>query len=95
MEEKKIWGYTVDLSGVNNRELLHWRIAAALPCPSYYGNNLDALRDVLTESGQGWRVRFTGCAEMDALMPRVMEALRAVCHDAQGETPGLEIAFFP
>ena len=53
--------FTVDLSGVSDRKGLHDRIQEALPLPEYYGRNLDALYDALTEFGNGWDVRFTVC----------------------------------
>lgn len=39
--------YDIDLAGVSSREELHERLRQALPLPSWYGNNLDALRDAL------------------------------------------------
>ena len=41
--------YFIDLSEVNDREQLHDALEAALPLPEYYGRNLDALNDALTD----------------------------------------------
>lgn len=42
--------YEIDLEGVRMRGQFHDRVQEAFPCPSWYGRNLDALYDVLTES---------------------------------------------
>ena len=41
--------YEIDLSGVYNPDNLHEVIAEVLPLPDYYGGNLDALHDCLTD----------------------------------------------
>ena len=87
--------YTIDLSAAQNRGELHRQIAAVLPCPEYYGENLDALYDILTERGFGWHIFFSGCAAADAALPVSMTALRRVCADAQAKTPGLKIDYLP
>ena len=40
--------YRIDISRVNSRDDLHDALEEALPLPSWYGRNLDALYDVLT-----------------------------------------------
>ena len=41
--------YLIDLSGVTDRDSLHQCLRDALPLPEWYGNNLDALYDSMTE----------------------------------------------
>ena len=41
--------YTIDLSGVYNADELHTAIREVLPVPDFYGNNLDALYDILSD----------------------------------------------
>ena len=41
--------YIIDLTGTEDRAQLHDRIEQGLPLPEWYGRNLDALYDVLTE----------------------------------------------
>lgn len=40
---------TIDCAGIDSREAFHRALAKALDFPDYYGNNLDALFDCLTE----------------------------------------------
>ena len=44
---------TVSCGGIADKETLHARIAAALDFPDWYGHNLDALYDLLTETTVG------------------------------------------
>ena len=85
--------YTIDLAGVSTAGELHRRVRAVLPCPEWYGDNLDALYDLLTDQGSGWQVTFLHTAETDALLPVYMTSLRRLCRRAMAETPGLTIEF--
>ena len=88
--------YYIDLTGVEDRTELHDRIEQALPVPEWYGRNLDALYDVLTEPSFGGDclICFTGCAGPGEKMPRYMEAMRQVCSAASEENPGLCVDFW-
>ena len=59
---------------LDGRTLTHEAIAAALEFPPYYGGNLDALHDCLTEIGQETVIIAAHAAEADARMLRVMRA---------------------
>ena len=78
--------FVVDLAGVRDAEAMHDALAARLPLPSYYGRNLDALYDVLTEFGCDWRIVFRNAGP-------AADGLQDVCRDAAEETEGLEIVF--
>ena len=43
--------YEIDLRGIESRGELHDLLEHTLQLPDYYGRNLDALRDVLSETG--------------------------------------------
>ena len=45
--------YRIDLTGIGNRADLHDRLQEALPLPVWYGRNLDAFYDCLTEQVYG------------------------------------------
>ena len=50
--------FYLDLKDVKTKTDLHELLSRELPLPDYYGNNLDALYDVLTEEGEGWNLIF-------------------------------------
>ena len=85
--------FTIDLAGVSTPAELHRRIRAALPCPAWYGDNLDALYDLLTDQGSGWHITFLHTAETESLLPAYMASLQRLCIRAMAETPGLQIGF--
>jgi len=78
--------FVVDLEGKSRSCALQRRFAAAVPVPSDYGRNLDAMYDVLTEYGSEWRIEFRNSMN-------VPEMFRQVCMDAAADTPGLEVIF--
>ena len=84
--------YVIDLMGVETAESFHERIARELDLPEYYGRNLDALYDCLTDMGEA-SVIFTNYLQADIAMTGYMDALRRMCQDAASESSGLTIAF--
>lgn len=85
--------YTIDLDEVFNADELHRAIRKALPLPQHYGNNLDALYDVLTEWTEPVSITFLNVDEAEVTMPKHMKALRRMCRDVQEENPNIEIIF--
>ena len=77
--------YTVNLSGVESREQLHELLMKTLPLPSYYGKNLDALYDILTEGHQQWNGTFTACEKAKAVWGAYFDNLRETFTDATEE----------
>lgn len=86
MKQSKKQEFVVDLKGVRQTRSLQTRLCKALPMPEGYGRNYDALYDVLTEYGPGWRLVFKNANTVPKLF-------RTVCADAVDATPGLEIVF--
>lgn len=87
--------YNIDFTGVETRKEVHDRIAEGLPVPEWYGRNLDALYDVLTEPefGEDCLICFTGCADLEDSMPRYLAAMKHMCSAACEENDGLTITF--
>ena len=87
--------YIIDLAGVVSRKELHASIEAALPLPEWYGRNLDALYDVLTEPrfGDNCRIYFVHCASFKESMPRYYAAMQQMCRAATDANQGLMIEF--
>ena len=80
----------IDLRGLASREALHARLREALAMPDWYGNNLDALRDVLTESAPRELVLRNADAADEGLRD-YLAALRGMLADTAAETPGLVV----
>ena len=87
--------YIIDLAGVADRTELHDRIEQGIPVPEWYGRNLDALYDILTEPdfGGGCLICIIGCSEVGEGMVRYLAAMQQMCRAACEENPGLTIEF--
>ena len=57
--------FYIDLKGITTKEELHALLRKELPLPEYYGDNLDAFYDVLTEQGEGWNLIFYNRKKVD------------------------------
>lgn len=86
--------FVIDLKDVYLPDELHERIAQILPVPDYYGANLDALHDVLTEQSEGWVIVFSSASVPETTMEKYMQKLRRMCAAAAEENEGfLRIVF--
>jgi ribonuclease inhibitor len=85
--------YSIDLYGAESRAEIHERIRRGLPVPEYYGNNLDALHDVLAECADGTEIVFENSSETAPNMQGYVEALRWMCSETTEEYPRILIEF--
>ena len=74
-------------------EKAHADLARALKFPDYYGHNLDALHDCLTELSDTQLV-ITDCAAVSGQMEK-WPGFLSVFFDSAGENPGLDIRLLP
>ncbi|MBO4449311.1 MAG: barstar family protein [Clostridiales bacterium] len=81
--------FVIDLKDVYSTDELHKKIARTLPVPEYYGANLDALYDVLTEQSEGWVIVFSSASVPETTMGKYMQKLRRMCAAATEENEGL------
>lgn len=81
----------IDLKGVRGPRDLHRRIAEALGAPDYYGYNLDALYDLLTEMGGPVTICFENLTDAQQIMPGTCARLQMVCRDAAEENEDIAI----
>ncbi len=86
--------YTFPVDTCYTPDDLHELIASKLPLPEYYGGNLDALHDVLTDPHAPWHLIFTGCRAGAALIgAKYMKAFRRACEDAAENNDSLTVTF--
>lgn len=76
----------MDCGGIATKEELHARIAQALHFPDWYGHNLDALMDCLTDL-EDTTVTLTGREGL----PFPAEGFWETFADAMAENPGLRV----
>lgn len=76
----------LDASKMGQRKAAHEYLQEMLPLPGYYGRNLDALYDCLTEMEE-LEVSFTGTEEAEPYFEKVLRVFR----DAARRNTGLTI----
>ena len=82
---------TLDLTHIETVKALHIYLQYMLDLPHYYGRNLDALHDCLTEIAEDTQIALhaQGCGgELKAYMPRLLRVLE----DAAQENRRLHIS---
>lgn len=87
--------FYIDLKGIITKDELHERLAEILPLPDYYGGNLDALYDVLTEQSEKWNLIFYNTCDLARKMPEYFGKLCKMALRAMEETEDLNIRFYP
>lgn len=81
--------YRIDCTDLDSAQELHRRIATCLSFPDWYGHNLDALYDCLTEIGTPTHVILHSWNDS---LPFSL-GFRCVFEDAELETPELIVTF--
>lgn len=84
---------TVILKGARmiDRVAVHNHLAERLQLPSYYGRNLDALYDVLTEIGDDTEIVLENPAAVAEQLGKYGEALLSTMQEAAESNPHLTI----
>lgn len=90
MEE---YEYIIDLEGVGSDEDVQERLMESLPLPEYYGGNLDALYDVLTEMGDGWHIVIVNKDEADDEVRTYIDDMIGVFEDASAVVDDMTIEY--
>lgn len=85
--------HIIDLSGVSDRSGFHLRMSDSLSLPEWYGGNLDALYDILTEDESPLYIRFTGWKQLQELEPAFFEQLGRLFSEVRQEMPGFDYSF--
>jgi len=86
---------TVVLDGcmMTDRATLHEYLKTQLSLPSYYGKNLDALYDLLTEINTSVKIEIINSAKIKTQLGNYGLSLENTFRDASEENPFLEVEF--
>ncbi len=86
---------TIVLDGamMPDREAAHAYLARRLALPEWYGRNLDALYDLLTQPMEATRLVVYRRETLEAALGPYAQALLAALADAAGANPDLDVAF--
>ena len=82
---------TIDLRNIETPRAMHVYMAYVMNFPSYYGRNLDALYDMLTEIGEPTQMMIRRPADLPDEMKALFPRLSLVLHDAQTENENLQV----
>ena len=85
--------YIIDLEGVESEDDLHDRLEESLPLTDYYGRNLDALYDILTEYGDGWHIVIENIDLVDEDIRPYVDDMIGVFEDASAAAPDLTVEY--
>ena len=75
----------LDFNVPHTREQVHEYLKDKFDFPDYYGNNLDALYDVLTSVGEQCELELCGLEDIEEDMRGYLDVLRQVLEDAEAE----------
>lgn len=81
----------IDGAVIETREQLHDALARQLALPEYYGRNLDALFDCLTELREDAELRLVHADALFAHLGVYADVLQNVLRDACEENPHLHL----
>ena len=87
--------FYIDMSEVTTKDELQDLLVKELPLPDYYGRNLDALHDVLTENAEGWNLIFYNTTNAAWFLGKYFDALKRLAQEACEEVEELKIRFYP
>ena len=84
----------IDGSQMSGRQAAHQHLAERLSFPGYYGRNLDALYDCLTERTADTRLELHHVPALEAALGDYAGALLDTLRDAARDNPRLQVEFF-
>lgn len=84
---------TIDCRGFLPRSDLHKAFANALSFPDYYGSNLDALHDCLTEIAEPTRIQLLCWENAEEALGNYAQSAKQAILDATFQNPNLTVRF--
>ena len=85
--------YSVDLKNIYTRDSLHTALKESLGLPDYYGRNLDALSDCLTDIRTDSEMEFIGLSDLMQNLMEYGERFLITLHKAAFSNPHLILVF--
>ena len=85
--------FILDVSACKSAEELHRALADGLRFPAWYGGNLDALHDCLTDLTEPTELVICGKDAPDTLLGRCGGAFLRVLRDSAAENPNFTVCF--
>ena len=85
--------FVLDGGSVGNCETLHRVLAAGLQFPDWYGGNLDALHDCLTEINQPTELVIRGSDTLETALGSYAAAFRWVLTDSAAQNDALTVTW--
>ena len=85
--------FVLDLFACESAADVHRALADGLRFPAWYGGNLDALHDCLTDLREPTELVIRGEGALDDLLGRRAAAFRRVLRDSAVENPNLTVRF--
>ena len=85
--------YSVDLKNIYTRDSLHTALKESLGLPDYYGRNLDALSDCLTDIRTDSEMEFIGLSDLMQNLMEYGERFLITLHKAAFANPHLILVF--
>ena len=90
--------FTFDISACTSPAEIHEVIRSSYPLPKYYGNNLDALYECLTDISEPTAAAllfsYTDYDEEDHSLTAYFEKIKKVFLDAEEDNPELAVFIF-
>lgn len=87
--------YLIDGGAMDTREAAHAELARTLSFPAYYGKNLDALHDCLTDMRTPAEITLVRARAMEAALGEYGGRIVRVLRDAAQENPALRVIIYP
>ena len=84
---------TIDCALIPDKEAFHALLAEKLVFPGWYGRNLDALHDCLTEVFANTQIRFVNWNRLEETLGLYTVAIRRAVTHAAEENPCIEVSF--
>ena len=84
---------TIDCACIRDKEGFHTAMEEALAFPGWYGKNLDALHDCLTEVFSNTRICFVNWHCLEETLGLYTVAIRRAMNHAAEEKPCIEIVY--